>query len=141
MEQIVRSNNALWYGERRCGSADEAYRLFRDDYHRELGKSVYMRLDRLGQRRERLHSFGFVFEKTQEPKGPECVGEFRCRLLGMLDIGYVRTIGLWDYCDVSDDAFEDWLDWVFSRGNGHLHTDGIRDRVGRTSRRLRTRYR
>lgn len=139
MEQIERRNNALWYGERRCNSADEAYRMFRDDYHRKLGRSVYLRLDRLGQRRERLHSFGFVFEK--EPEIPYCAGEFRCRLLGMLDIGYVRTIGMWDYGKVDDDVFEDWLDWLFSRGNRHLHTDGIRDRVGRTSRRLKTRYR
>ena len=64
MEKIEKRDDVFYYGERRCVTADAAYRLFRDEYHKSLGKRVYKRLERYGARTERIHGFGIDF--TQE---------------------------------------------------------------------------
>lgn len=61
--------------------------------------------------------------------------------MGLVGISYVRSIGIWDYPDIAEDEFEDWLDWVYAKGSGGLKTVGVRDKVGRTSKRLNKRYR
>lgn len=142
MEQITRRDGTVYYGNRRCGSIDEAYLMFRSDYHRSLGRDVHRRLDRLGQRTERIHGYGFVFEGGNSFGDMyRSLGRTRCRIMGLVGISYVRSVGLWDCPDIPDGEFERWLDWAFARGSGALTTVGTRDRVGRTSRRLRTRYR
>lgn len=142
MEQITRKDGRIYYGTKQCVSVDDAYSRFRDDYHRSLGREKSNRLDRIGQRRERIHGFGFVF--SGDVPGLErfgCRGRYRCRLMGLVGISYVRGVGIWDYSDVGDAEFEEWLDWIFSRGNKSLITAGIRDKVGRTNKRKNTRYR
>ena len=142
MEQITRRDGIVYYGEQRCESIDDAYCRFRSDYHRGLGKEVYQRLDRLGQRVERIHGHGFVFAGGNSFGDKfKPLGRTKCRIMGLVGISYVRVIGLWDYPELQEEEFEQWLDWVYARGSGALRTVGTRDKVGRTSKRLKTRYR
>ena len=140
MEQIVKENGVLYYGEEICVSVDDAYSKFRKDYHKSIGRASYKRLDRLGQRKERIHGYGFVFEpgySITHFTGKKTV----CRILGLVGISYVRIVGIWDYSEVQDEDFERWIDYAFSRGSGALRTVGLNLKVGRTSKRLKKRYR
>lgn len=142
MKDIVRKDGRLYYGNDLCKSADDAYRRFRKDYHESLGRNVHIRLDRLGHRKERIHGYGFVFSDGNS--FGECFkdyGRTRCYILGLMGLSYVRSIGIWDYRMIPDEQFEDWLDWVFAKGSKALKTVGVTDKVGRTSKRLKTRYR
>ena len=61
MEKIEKRKDTFYYGDKACSNAGEAYGLFREDYHKELGKRVYRRLNRVGQREERVHGFGSYY--------------------------------------------------------------------------------
>ena len=142
MEQIILRNGALYYGEKRCRTIDDAYKYFRKDYHTALGKETHGRLDRLGQRKERIHGYGFVFSgQTGLDELFHGYKKIDCMIMGLMGISYVRVIGLWDYNKIPDDLFEDWFDWAFTKGNKALRTVGTKCKVGRTSKRLKTRYR
>lgn len=122
MEQIVRRDGQIFYGRIRCLDADEAYCRFRSDYHASIGRQAFLRLNRLGQREERIHGFGFDF--TRRIGDPE--NEFRrygtvlYRMAGRVGISYLRVFGLFDYESVPDEEFERWFDWALSRGSGAL---------------------
>jgi len=140
MEQITKRNGIYYYGESKCVDADDAYRRFRADYHASIGRSAFLRLDRLGQRMERVHGFGFEFlHRVLPPVG--CGGKTRCRFLGLVHLSYCRLVGLWDYSDIPEEKFDEWFDWAFSRGSGALRTLGKNRKVGRTSKTLKKRYR
>ena len=142
MEQITKRDGVYYYGERKCQSVDEAYKLFRNEYHRQLGREVFKRLDRVGQRTERIHGFGFYTDGADSLADKFLsYGRTPCRLMGLVGISYVRAIGLWDYEHIPDDEFERWIDWIFSRHSGGLKMVGRRSQSGRTSKRLKTRYR
>lgn len=146
MEQIVKQDGIYRYGDRRCVNVDEAYRLFRDDYHKSLGKAVYHRLDRFGQRKERVHGFGFIYPYFYgiDGEGFEHLHRVRCRLLGMAHISYVWIIGKWDMEQVDDDQYERWMDWALS-GTHHRRAlvmdNKAASKSGRTNKRLKARYR
>ena len=140
MEQIVRRGGVLYYGERKCKSVDEAYACFREDYHRSLGRNAKRRLDRFGRREERVHGAGFIFSGDDVLRRFDIGRRLDCRFMGLVGISYVRSIGRWDYDHISDSDFEDYLDWVFSKGSGALRTLGLKEKTGRTSRRLNARY-
>ena len=142
MEKITRHDGVYYYGDERCSDVDDAYSRFRSAVHAAAGRRAFLRLDRLGQRRERTHGYGFVFNPPL-PDNAVYAGRGRtpCRIMGFLGIGYVRGIGVWDYGDVPDSEFDGWLDWVFTRGRGALMTLGTRDGAVRNSGRLRARYR
>ena len=122
MEQIVRRDGQIFYGRIRCLDADEAYCRFRNDYHASIGRQAFLRLNRLGQREERIHGFGFDF--TRRIGDPE--DEFRrygtvlYRMAGRIGISYLRVFGLFDYKSVPDEEFERWFDWALSRGSGAM---------------------
>lgn len=134
MEQITRRDDGYYYGERRCATANDAYGLFRADYHKGLGRVSYRRLDRAGRRVERIHGFGFVFG---ERLGPGKWTSVRYRILGLVGVHYCRIVGCWEYLSVGDDEFDDWFDRVFERGNGLLRLVGKKDKSGRTAKRRR----
>lgn len=138
MEQIARIDGVLYYGSVRCKDIDDVYSCFRDDYHRSIGRDSNRRLNRLGQRKERVHGFGFHF--TEEPCSEYLTHRVDCWLLGMLDICYTRSIGIWSYKDVPDEEFDAWLDTVLSAKVKHLRMRGFKDKVGRTSRQLKKRF-
>lgn len=122
MEQIVRKDGQIYYGRIRCVDADDAYSRFRDDYHASIGREAFLRLNRLGQRSERIHGFGFDFTKQIEDPGNEFrrYGTVLYRMAGRIGISYLRVFGLHDYRSVPDEEFEQWFDWALSRGSGAM---------------------
>ena len=139
MEQIRRADNGgFFYGDKFCPTADDAYLLYRRDYDEGTGRAVFKRLGRIGQRTERIHGFGFDFER--KPDGLEAIARIPYRLMGLLGIHYCRIIGCWNYSGISEYDFEWWFDRVFSRGSGLLRRVGTNDKAGRTSK-GRKRYR
>lgn len=142
MEEITRKNGVYFYGDRRCSGADEAYERYRRDYHAAVGRDAFRRLDRLGQRTERVHGYGFAYAGNRSDQDDEFrrYGKIRYRMVGMLGISYCRIIGLYDYGDIPDEVFERWFDWAFSRGSGALKLVGRKQKTGRTSKRLKTRF-
>lgn len=144
MEQIVRKDEGIYYGERLCRDAEEAYELFRNEYHASIGRKAFLRLNRLGQREERIHGYGFSFSHPMsfERDDGGAGGKVRVRILGLVDISYCRIVGCREWpCGLSEDEFERWFDWAFSRGSGALRLIGKKDKSGRTSKRLKTKYR
>lgn len=139
MEQIVKRDGRIYYGEQLCRDADDAYCHFRDEYHRSLGKRAYERLNRLGQRTERVHGYGFVFSEQLDRGGVRVSAPVR--LLGIVEGAYCRGFGGWNLPDYTEEEFEQWFDWAFSKGSGALRLVGRNDKAGRTSKRLKTRYR
>lgn len=142
MEQIIRKDGRIFYGEIRCSDADDAYCRFRADYHASIGREAFLRLNRLGQRTERIHGYGFDFVQEQIPVRRE-VGRIKAYMLGLVGTSYCRGVGRWDLpCEaLDDDSAWEFIDWIFSRRSGALRTVGIKDKSGRTSKRLNTRYR
>lgn len=141
MEQITKKGGDYFYGDRICPNVDDAYKLFRDDYHRLLGKRVYRRLNRIGQREERIHGFGFVFDVKRKYDGP-FHNRVDTRLLGLVCGSYCRILGEWDLPEgIGVDGFEDWFDWAFSAGSGALRLVGRKGGGGRTSKIQKKRYR
>lgn len=122
MEQIVRKEGKLYYGERFCRDAEEAYELFRKDYHASIGRQAFLRLNRLGQREERIHGFGFDFSKRVGDPEDEFrrYGTIHYRMAGRIGISYLRVFGLHDYESVPDERFDEWFDWALSRGSGAM---------------------
>ena len=143
MEKIEKRDGYFYYGDKRCVNADDAYRLFKQDYHRALGKRVYRRLERLGTRMERVHGFGIDF--TQEYSDELArrfsgYGRVRCRIMGIVGISYCRMVGIWDMPDVDDDEFPAYLDWLMDRRSNALYVVGRQAGSGRMDKRKK-RYR
>lgn len=122
MEQIVRRDGRIYYGERPCRDAEEAYEFYRNDYHASIGREAFLRLNRLGQRSERIHGFGFDFARPLDYRGNDFrrYGTVLYRLAGRIGISYLRVFGLYDYESVPDERFDEWLDWALSRGSGAM---------------------
>lgn len=139
MEQIIKKDGQIFYGKEKCLDAESAYCKFREDYHASIGRKAFLRLNRLGSRQERIHGFGFSFSSAVPP----FVSDTRVpyRILGLVGISYCRIVGGWDIPCRTEDEFERWLDWAFSRGSGTLRLVGKNDKSGRTSNRLNARYR
>ena len=141
MEQITRRDGVFYYGDAACRDADDAYCRFRDDYHRAVGRKAFERLNRLGQRVERIHRKGLVFSgeiKADHPLFPRRVAG---RLLGLVGTSYCRIIGGWDVHCGTDEEFDRWLDWALSEEHWAVRMVGKKDKAGRTSKRLKARYR
>lgn len=122
MEQIVRKDGQIYYGRIRCVDADDAYSRFRDDYHASIGREAFLRLNRLGQRSERIHGFGFDFTKPLDSRRDDFrrYGTVLYRMAGRIGISYLRVFGYYDYESVPDKEFEQWFDWALSRGSGAM---------------------
>ena len=120
MEQIVRRDGQIFYGRIRCLDADDAYCRFRSDYHASIGRQAFLRLNRLGQRRERVHGFGFDFAKRIGYNDFKRYGTVLYHLAGKMGISYLRVFGINDYVAVPDEEFERWFDWALSRGSGAM---------------------
>lgn len=144
MEKIERIDGNIYYGDKLCSSVDAAYVLFRDDYNKSVGKRAYERLSRLGSRTERIHGQGFDFTNeyseylAEQFKG---YGRVECIIMGMVGIAYCNMISTEAAYDLEEDAFWKWVDWVFDKRSHALKMIRRRDGAGRTSKRLKRRYR
>lgn len=134
MEQIRKIDGEYYYGEEKCKDANSAYTRFRNDYHAGLGRCVYKRLDRIGMRVERVHGFGFCFERpvATNPKWLK-YRKVKYRLLGLLGTCYYRIFGVWDIPEVTDEEYEDWFDWAFSQHSTAITLTGRKDGFGRNN--------
>lgn len=134
MEQITKRNGEYYYGGKKCKDADAAYTMFRDEYHKELGRCVSRRLNRIGSRVERVHGFGFDFDRAVK-SNPEWYKykKVQCKLLGLVGTCYYRIFGIWDIPQVSEEEYEEWFDWAFSRHSTAVALKGRKDNLGRTS--------
>ena len=141
MEQITRRDEVFYYGDTACRDADDAYRRFRNDYHKVVGRKAFERLNRLGQRTERIHERGFVFSREIDAVHPSFPGSVVGRLLGLVGTSYCRIIGGWDVHCRTDEEFDRWLDWALSEEHWAVRMVGKKDKAGRTSKRLKARYR
>ncbi len=142
MEQIIRKDGQIYYGDILCRNADDAYGYFREDYHAQLGKRVYRRLNRVGQREERVHEFGFCFAGGGYAVHNDFYGRIDTRLLGLVCGSYCRMLGGWDVPrEIGESEFEQWYDVLFSEGSRGLRLVGRNTKAGRTSKMLRKRYR
>lgn len=141
MEQITRRDGVYFYGDRRCEGADDAYYRFRKDYNASVGRKAFYRLERIGQRTERIHGSGFSFSDYNRGDEFRGYGKVHYRMGGFIGISYSRMLGLYDYGHIPDEQFEQWFDWAFSRGSGALRLVGKKQKTGRTSKRLKTRFR
>lgn len=140
VETIVRKDGRYYYGDVECFDVDDAYRRFRDDYHKELGKRAYQRLGRVGSRKERVKFSGTFYERQ-----PECpivhTGVVPVWHLGIIAGSYCRMLRGWDIPGgMDDEQLERWLEWAFAQGSGALRLTGRKSGVGRTSKRLNKRY-
>lgn len=145
MEKIIRSGGVLYYGELPCRNPAEAYKRFRDDYNTSLGNNVKSRLNRVGDRRERQHGFGFVLEEDYSNELKRRFTDYDAvdiRLLGLVGLSYCWRISGAAFEHIDESEFDVWLDWVLDHSNRRARRfRGRRDHSGRTSSRLRTRYR
>ena len=143
MEEITRQNGVFYYGHLRCDNAGHAYSLFRSDYNRSLGKAVYQRLNRLGSRKERVHSFGIRYSGgiPANPLGDDDTN-IRFIHMGLVGISYCRMTGVWWMPRIDDeDLFWRWLDWLLAYGNKHVVVTGRRSALyGRTSKKRRRKH-
>jgi len=143
MEKITKIDGKVFYGQRECRSCDDAYRLFREDYHESLGKAYYRRLN-MPAREERIHWSGInVTQQRYEQLERQFASDERiaCRIMGFLGIGYCRMVGIWDMPDFDECDADDYLEWLFVSGSRALKYVGRGDSAGRTSKRKNTRYR
>lgn len=140
MEQITKEGGVFRYGDRECSSADEAYRLFRSDYHKSLGNNAYGRLNRLGTRKERVHEYGFVFKEKKESPVP-MDGKVPVYIMGLIAGVYVRMMSLEDIPEMTEEQLWDWIDYAFGKETWSCRTVGVRYKTGRTSKILNKRYR
>lgn len=144
MEQIVRLNGTLYYGDRICRNADDAYRLYREDYHRRLGRRVFKRLN-YPDRLERVHGFHVYYTDDMRRR---LESEFSlvdvgipCRILGISGISYCYAFSLQDCPDYEEEKFYRWIDWALMNYGSVLKLVGRNTRSGRTSKRNKITHR
>ena len=138
MEQIVRIGDSLYYGKILCSSPDKAYRLFREDYHKEIGKDANRRLNREGQRTDVIHWSGFYFStKRDNDCFPGLLVE--SRTIGIVHTSYCRILKI--PTSISCEEYDRFIDWILSEGNPNLKLVGRKSGLGRTNKRHNINFR
>lgn len=146
MEQIARRDGVYHYGDIPCLNADEAYRLFRNDYHASLGKRVYRRLDARA-REERVHGFHVYYTDEYQKALDDEFGKMMegvqvpCHILGISGISYCYAINGNDCPNLEEEQHYRWLDWALSHYGTAIKLKGRKSGMGRTSKRIKTKYR
>lgn len=143
MEQIVRRDGTIYYGDTACRNAGEAYMLFRDDYHRELGKKVYRRLGSRA-RHERVHGYKSYYSESRSRYLADKFDGYsrvKCWQMGIVGISYCHAIGSWymPWFD-SEDDLDDFIDWLLDVKSNAIRVIGKKIKTGRTGKK-RKRYR
>lgn len=126
----MKVNGAYYYGQAKCRNADEAYRMFRKEYNEAQGRNSFGFLQRLGQRKERVHDSGIVF--TDNKDFSVFVAEkVECYQLGLVSGSYTKIVSVPDIL-TEDEAYE-WADIIFMKGSNLLKIVGRKQKTGRTS--------
>lgn len=143
MEQIVSREGKLFYGRYECSNSDDAYRMFRDDFHVSIGRMAYRRLD-AAERTERLHGFHVYYsntlQKTLDKEFGKPVKRIPYRFMGMANISYCRGISGKDTPNLEEEAYWRWFDWLLMHSDEAMTRVGRKDASGRTNKNRR-RYR
>lgn len=140
MEQVTKKDGVIYYGSKRCSGVDEAYNRFRNDYNESAGRVSVHRLNRLGSRKERVHGYGFVFNPLPDFNDVRSE-KVPVYLLGIVAGSYCRVLSGRYIPDGTDEEIERWIDWAFCHDTKALRLVGLRQKMGRTSKRLNTRFR
>lgn len=140
MTQVIRKDGLLYYGEEQVKNIEQAYERIRKEHNRKVGRQVAKRLDRIMGRKERIHGFGFSFDSPIKRKVSSSVCRIPIRLLGLISTSYVFIVGSWDFPEIDDEDFDQWIDWILSKNSGMLKLVGKYDRAGRTSKLLNKHY-
>lgn len=150
---ITRCGTGYLYDNWFCTNSDAAYEYFRKDYHKSLGKVATLRLDHIGNRKERIHSYGFVFSDSYLQSINATIPQIpakrvKCYFMGLVGISYCRMIGIHDVLrsfpsasTLSDEDYRRIIDRIFSSESRLLFQVGKKEKVGRTSKSLKKRYR
>ena len=138
MEQITKIDGKYYYGNQVCTGPEDIYRRFRDDYNAGVGRAAYRRLSRLGSRKERVHEFGFVFDKPADKSKVQLDFRFRLSLLGLVCGSYCWIA---DCSFIPEDCFDEWTDIILSKGSGLMWKTGKGVGTGRKDKRLNVKYR
>jgi len=136
MAEIAKIDGQYYYRGKKFDSAESLYKQFHKDYNAEQGKSAYLFLQRLGQRKERVHGSRIIYTKGfrfRDYPG----ARIKCYMLSLLCGSYCKMIGVWDIPYEIDD---EWIRWILRDGGKELKVVGIKHKTGRTSKRLNKRY-
>lgn len=140
MEKIVRKDDGWYYGCTRTGTAELAYRRFREDYNKAQGKNSNGFLNQLGQRVEVVHWHGSVFsDKVPEPDSELCRRPVASRIIGIVCTSYCR---IFDFPScVPEEMVDAYTDWLMQAGNDKLKLTGRKSGLGRTNKRRNINFR
>ena len=144
MEQITKRGTEYWYGEQRCKDADDCYKRFREGLYAKLGKSVYRHLN-VKYRQERIHGFHAyytdAFKQSLEREFGNDSQRVPVFILGLSGISYTYAFNLEDCPDYEEEKFYRWIDWALLNYGTVLKLKGRKSGRGRTSKRLKTKFR
>lgn len=140
MTQVTRKDGLLYYGEEQIKNIEQAYERIQEEHNRKVGRQVAKRLDRIMRRKERIHGFGFSMESSIKRDTFSSLCKIPIRLLGLISTSYVFIVGSWDFPEIDDEDFDQWIDFVLSKNSGMLKLVGKYDRAGRTSKLLNKHY-
>lgn len=143
MEQIARHNGIIYYGSVPCRTVDEAYRMFRNDYHKELGRQMCYRLNSRA-RKERVHGYKSYYTSGRSRDLNEKFSGYqrvKCWQMGLVGLSYCHAIGCWYMPEFdSEDDLDDFIDWLLDANSNALQVIGRKNKTGRTGKQ-RKRYR
>lgn len=140
MTQVTRKDGLLYYGEEQIKNIEQAYERIQEEHNRKVGRQVAKRLDRIMRRKERIHGFGFSMDPPVKGNTFLPVCKIPIRLLGLISTSYVFIVGSWDFPEIEDEDFDQWIDFVLSKDSSMLKLVGKYDKAGRTSKLLNKHY-
>jgi hypothetical protein len=126
----MKVDGVYYYCGVECRNANDAYSMFRKDYNKAQGRNSFGFLQRLGQRKERVHDSGIVFSEDKD-FSVFVAGKVECYQLGLVSGSYTKIVGVPDIL-TEDEAYE-WADVIFRKGSNLLKIAGRKQKTGRTS--------
>ena len=131
---IVKVGDGYLYDGEHLKTADDAYRKFRAEYNKSLGRVSYGMLGKREHRKERVHGSDLVFSEGHEfAEYPDI--RIKAYFLGLAYECYCKTVGRWDIPYEIDDM-QSWYDWAFRKGGDVLKVKMTRNKTGRTREKL-----
>ena len=104
--------------------------MLRKEYNESQGRNSFGFLQRLGQRKERVHDSGIVFTEDKD-FGVFVAGKVECYQLGLVSGSYTKIVSVPDV--LTEDETYEWADVIFGKGSNLLKIVGRKQKTGRTS--------